>query len=249
MLMNASKNIQYPAPTGPYKVFVKDKGLWQKHDTARLQISLSNPKHTGKKFSALAEWAAARFDHVTLVVSDTLHRHNLALNLNLDHRAAYESALSQGDYWISQNQEALNVIPNRTVTRWDDWLSHPDFNEAHALMIKLYGEHDGVRVAVQEKAASFSGKRIEDLMDAFSPRAITDTSVRYIIEELAAFSLMFRGKRTIDIYPGDWFQDAFNVLKTVENMPLLSGFEKAECLRVDFVRNNAPRYASYQKAA
>jgi hypothetical protein len=60
---------------------------------------------------------------------------------------------------------------------------------------------------------------------------------------------MFREDRTIDIYPGDWFQDAINVLKAIENMPQLSGFEKAEYLRVDFVKNNAHHSHILQKAA
>ncbi len=47
---------------------------------------------------------------------------------------------------------------------------------------------------------------------------------------------MLRGCRAVDIYPGAWFKDIFDILKTVEN-PILSGFSAAECLRVDFVKN------------
>lgn len=247
--MNASKRqIQYAPQVGPYKVFVKDKGAWQTHDVARLQISVGNPKHDGEKFYALAEWAAARFDSIILIVSDTLQRHNLVLNMGLDDQQAHNVSLQQGDYWLSQNRAALDLMPQKTITKWNDWLNHADFNEAHALLLKLYDEHDGVKKAIQEKAALFSEKRIANLTNSFSAETITETSVRYIIEELSAFSLMFRGQRAIDVYPGAWFKDIFDVLKTVET-PLLSGFNKADCLRVDFVKNPASPYMSHEKAA
>lgn len=238
--MNAFKQIQYPPQTGPYKVFVKDKGLWKTHHDARLQISVGNPKHDGNKFFALAEWAAARFDHVTLIVSDTLQRHNIGFHGNYDEQRAYEVSLAQGDYWLSQNREALDVLPNKTVTRWNDWLNHPEYIAAHTVLKSLYENREDVRNAIKKKAQDFSERHIGSLAKEFSSERLMETSVNYILEEVAAFSLMFRTTKAIDIYPGAWFKDIFDVLKEIETEPLLSGFQSAECLRVDFVRNGLP---------
>lgn len=72
---------QFPAAAGPYKVVLNSPSIWRDYSTCRLQISVGKPKHEGDKFFALTEWAAARFDKVYLIVSDTLQRHNLALEI------------------------------------------------------------------------------------------------------------------------------------------------------------------------
>ncbi len=234
----SKKQIQYASQTGPYKVFVKDKGAWQMHDTARLQISVGNPKHDGNKFFALAEWASARFDHVILIISDTLQRHNIAFHGNYDQERAYEISLAQGDYWLYQNKEALDVLPNKTVTRWNDWLNHPEFKASHDVLKSLYENREDVRNAINKKAEDFSKRHMGSLAKEFSSERLMKTSVSYILEEVAAFSLMFRTIKAIDIYPGEWFRDIFDVLKKVESEALLSSFQSAECLRVDFVRNS-----------
>lgn len=237
MQKSVSKTIQYPSQTGPYKVFVKDKGLWQSHDTARLQISVGNPKHSGDKFFALTEWAAARFSHVTLIVSDTLQRHNIALYSNMDSENAYKLSLSQGDDWLSYNHKAIENIPNKTVTRWNDWLDRPGYDDIHTLIKTLYKSNADVQNVIQGRAMEFSARHAESLTGGPVETQRIETSTRYIIEEVAAFALMFQEERAIDIYPGTWFKDIFDVLKTLPDQPELLSFNNAECLRVDFIKN------------
>lgn len=244
MQKNAS-SIQYPPQTGPYKVFVKDKGLWQKHNIARLQISVGNPKHDGDKFFALAEWAAARFDHVVLIVSDTLQRHNIALQHKFDVEKAYDISLKQGDYWLAQNRKALDILPSKTITRWNDWINHPDYRDAYNALCALYANNANIRSTIDSKACEFAQRRIEGCSES----ALLETSIQYILEEVPAFALMFRSERAIDVYPGDWFNGIFEVLRNINDIPFLNGFEKAECLRVDFVRNKTFGGLLNQKAA
>ena len=236
--MLAFKQLQYPAQTGCYKVSVKDKGLWQCHRFARLQISMDNPKHTGDKFLALTEWAATRFEHVTLIVSDTLQRHNIASNNNLDLEEAYTISLAKGDDWISHNAAAINALPNKTITRWDEWLRDPQFKQTHNLLKYLYDNVEDFRYAVDKKALDFCKRHAANLTTEFVLANHLRASVDYILEELSAFSRMFATTKAIDIYPGEWFKDIFDVLKERSDAPLLSGFHTAECLRVDFIRNH-----------
>ena len=231
--MKNFKPIQYPAQTGAYKVFVKDKGLWQGHDTARLQISVGNPKHDGDKFFALTEWAAARFEKVILIVSDTLQRHNLSFYRDMNAAEAYQYSLDMGNYWLQKNQNAINLLPNKIVTRWNDWFYDPAYAGARNIIQMQFETNERLRATVETKALEFSSRHF----GLSNPQAV-QVSVNYILEELAAFSLMFSRERAIDVYPGSWFIDIIEVL-AISNTQLADAFCSAECLRVDFVKNKS----------
>jgi len=241
MRPNASKKkVQYPSQTGAYKVFVKDKSAWQDHSVARLQISVGNPKHTGDKFFALAEWAAARFDRVILIVSDTLQRHNIAVEYGISLDEAYQVSVLAGQRWLKENKAALdNFAPGQgRVTLWDDWMAHAYYAETLKEIRQLYGTSLAVRQAVNEKAESFCQRQASE--QSITQCRDFDSSVAYILEEVAAFAVMFKETRGIDVYPGAWFKEVFEAIAAVpEASQLMSGFSEVACLRVDFTRNKA----------
>ncbi len=246
--MSVSKVVQYPPQSGAYKVLVKDKGVWQGHSIARLQISVGNPKHEGDKFHALVGWAASRFDHVVFIVSDSLQRHNIALHQGLDGDDAYKISQEQGDIWLLQNRQAISQAPSMTLTRWDEWLAHPEYAKAYESLMNLYNSAPVLRDAVQAKALEFSQKYISaDANVAYVDRVVA-TSVTYILEEVAAFALMFRDK-AVDVYPGPWFKEIFDVIAGIDRSDIFAGFKEAQCLRVDFVRNKSHASAMPERCA
>lgn len=235
--------MQFPAQTGAYKVCAKDKSLWYKHNAARLQISVGNPKHEGEKLFALTEWAAARFGNITLVVSDTLQRYNLALDMGISLDDAYDVAHINGRKWLRDNARALEAftLPQRVVTVWDDWTtSHTDYTAAREELDILFNTHDGLKSAITQKAREFCERR----KNGHCCDKALETSIAYILEEVAAFSVMFRHTQAIDIYPGAWFKEIFAEITTLPTSPLMAGFKTAECLRVDFTRNKAHQPAN-----
>lgn len=239
MRQNASKkNIQYPPQTGAYKVFVKDKSVWQDHSVARLQISVGNPKHTGDKFFALTEWAAARFDRVILIVSDTLQRHNIAVEHDITLDEAYQVSVLAGQRWLKENKAALdNLAPSqRVITMWDEWIMQPDYVGTLKEVQGLYQTVPTVRQMVDEKAVSFCQRPTSE--DSIAQCRTLESSVTYIIEEVAAFAVMFKETRAVDIYPGAWFKEVFEAIaQAPESSERMSGFTNTACLRVDFTRN------------
>jgi len=243
MPQNASSkhNTQYAPQTGPYKVMVKDKGIWQRHHSARLQISVGNPKHEGEKFFALAEWAAARFDHITVIVSDTLQRHNLALRQGLSPDEALRQSYALGTRWLEANKLALALMPQARITRWNDWLDHSEHNTYLELITSLYQDKTKTRESINEKAREFTTKHAINDGSVNNIDLWHDTSVHYILEELAAFALMFSETKAVDVYPGSWFSDVFEALALdarARNLDALRIFGSPECVRVDFVKNH-----------
>lgn len=235
--MNASKkHLQFPAPTGAYKVFVKDKGLWQKFSHARLHISIGNPKHDGEKFYALAEWAAKRFERITLIVSDTVQRHNITLRTGRNASEARALALHMGDQWIMRNTPAIELFSNVEITRWDDWLDQPAYEPIYDALLETFATDANLRATIRAKAIAFTKreKQIDDNNLAFQA---VNTSITYILEEIAAFALMFSKDNAVDVYPGEWFNDIFVAVSERNISPLLTSLEDVHCLRVDFTRN------------
>lgn len=241
MRPNASKkNLQYPSQTGAYKVFVKDKSVWQNHSVARLQISVGNPKHTGDKFFALTEWAAARFDQVILIVSDTLQRHNIAVEHDITLDEAYQVSVLAGQRWLKENKAALdNLSPSqRVITMWDEWMMHPQYAETLKEVRGVYENSDIVRQTVNEKAQSFCMRSASE--QSIAQCRDFESSVTYILEEVAAFAVMFKETRAVDIYPGAWFKEVFEAIVHVQGgIGSMVGFTDVSCLRVDFVKNKA----------
>jgi tRNA-dependent cyclodipeptide synthase len=232
--MNVSnkKKIQYPPQTGPYKVCVKDKNTWSDHHTARLQISLGNPKQDGIKMLTLTQWAAARFDKVIFIVSDTLQRHNLALRHGISLADAHDLALTQGHEWMARNKDAINSVPNRVVTVWDEWLARPAFAATRQEIDAVYDSNAAFKEAVVAKARQFSSRH-----DPQYGEAALETSIEYILEEMAAFGIMFKETQAADFYAGTWLREIFSVLAPLPLPELLNGFAKVDFAEVDFARN------------
>lgn len=233
--------LQYPPQNGPYRTIIKGKNLWRGHKTARFQLSMGNPKQDGDKFAALSEWAALRFDRVILIVSDSLQRHNIAADIGVSHDKAHLIALHAGQEWLSRNMRSIQSLPAFELTFWDDWLLHPRYPEARAAIDGLYAVHGEFRSAVERKVDVFCVRHGHgDKMKA--------ASREYLLEELAAFSIMFRDTPAADFYAGTALNDLFAIIADVSGNSLLSGFKAAYVSEVDFVRNSQ-FYARNNRAA
>jgi tRNA-dependent cyclodipeptide synthase len=230
------KKFPFPAPSGPYKVEVAS-GDWKPFKAARLQISMNNPKHAGEKFFAQAEWAAARFDKVQLIVSDTLHRYNIMGSHSVDDKTAHDLALQIGNDWISDNATAIALLPNHEITRWDDWLTHQNFVTAHGQVLDCYAKDSTFAAEVERTVSNFM------LRKADMPIEKRETQIRlsraYLLEELAAFALMQDSAPMIDVRPGSPLKPVLDLLKSGAIAGAPAGCEKLNSVVIDFTKNKA----------
>lgn len=226
MRPSVCKSDQYPAPRGPYKVQV-NAGAWRDFPAARFQISMKNPKHAGAKFYAQCEWAAQRFGHVQLVVSDTLHRHNIMASHGAGPGIAWRLAERLGDSWMAENAEAIALLPSFEVTRWDQWLFHPDFAHVHA-QVAAAARHGAFAVALREFAHGFVRGR---------EGACAAHSENYLVEEIAVFAIQSMERGMVDIRPGSPLKRILDLAAITPGMP--EGVRRINSVVVDFVRNGA----------
>lgn len=153
---------------------------------------------------ATVEWCAARFDHVEVCVSDTSQRYNIMFDEGLDEAAAFKKSLEAGNGWIARHAPMLKALPKYHMKRWEDWRARPDFKDRLMSVMQAYDGHsafrqsiDGTVMQAWERKSKSAG-----IMDAARRSAFIDLSYRYILEELAVFSMRFEDFHAIDVYPG-----------------------------------------------
>ena len=233
--MSGFKSIQYPAPTGPYKVTLKNSIGWQGAGEVRLQISIGNPGTEGEKFCALCEWAAARIARVVLVVSDTLQRYNVMSETLADHERALVVSRRSGDAWLARNSVAIGLLGNKaSVTRWEEARLHQETAPAETRLRELYECDTAFKSALDSTVQSFATLSCRDLG---SERSIYEVhSKAFLIEELAVFSWLCM-RPGVDAYAGSWMQGVFNALREHEGS-FFDAYRK-DWMQVDFTRNKA----------
>lgn len=222
-----------------YRVNIKDKSNWHGFDCCRIPISVGGPKHEGNKFKATIEWAKKRFKDIEIHVGDTLQRHNIILQENISQETAYKKSKRLGDEWIERNMSTINLLKddeqiNWKMYRWDDWIHRKEFPTYKKEIDTLMTTCPEFKESIEEQVAIFWNRK----KDYFSPREKKKfelNSTKYLLEESAVFSIMFKEKTAVDIYPGT-FLLPFVKLKDASNLNLPDGFSKSKFTRIDFNR-------------
>ena len=210
------KNINYPQPSGTYKICINRKAPWRNYETCRLQISVGKPRYEGEKFRALCEWASHRFGHVIYIVSDTLQRHNILYETGCSPAVAWKLSRHAGDAWLARNGAAMSLSRNADIVRWDDLLHHPAF-----MPLTPMPDLEGALAATIGDFWRRHGH------DGNPTPLFTRHSRAFLLEELGVFSFLFDDP-AIDIYAGSWFEELMRVQ-----------FPLKDYLAVDYTRNKA----------
>lgn len=234
--MRGSKN-EFPPQTGAYAVKVKSGAGWRDFDTARLQISVGQDSHEGDKLDATLDWCKHRFDHVIVCVNDTLQRFNGQFE-GMSQDDAFRRAQSLGDRWITNHGPKVMTLPSAELHRWEHWRSRPDFMKAMVQTRSLFATNAEFRDAIAANIKDFwmRRKRRGGLSDDHRFSEFARLSEQYLLEETAVFSLMFKDKQAVDIYPGSVLLPCVIFAgRDVDGAP--DGLGKGAFTRIDFARN------------
>lgn len=233
-LNNNIKN-SYTPQTGSYKVKPKHGDDWKKFDHVRLQISVGQQYHEGEKLKATIDWAVARFKTVTVCVNDTLQRNTISFTEKITPSLAVTKAKLAGDSWITRNQERLNHS-SITIKRWDEWINHSDYRDIYQELDHVYRTNNRFSSALKENINDFWQRR-SDIDSATYSRerypTFYEASRDYLLEEGAAFILMSKIKKGIDVYPGTILKCFTEMKQDIKHGEL---FER-NFLRIDFSKN------------
>lgn len=235
-------SMQYPAQTGLYKIVVKSEQSPDKlydYKDVRLQISVGQKYHEGEKFEATIEWCRHRFGHVQICVNDTLQKYNHMFDYGLSNNAAEHKSMLQGLSWVQRNRDVIKRLPSFELVHWSSWLEHPDYTPIKQKIDELYNFNSRFHLAIntnidlvwQRKVKKFPDLYTEDKFPLFHR-----LSKDFLLEEAAAFSIMFDQMEAIDIYPGTIHLGAM-AFQGCDGTSVPSGLTKGHFCRIDFARN------------
>ena len=242
-----------------YKVKVKNGAGWRAFDTARIHISVGQQYHEGEKFKATVDWAKDRFERVIICVNDTLQRSTvdwakdrferviICVNDTLQRHnmeeimtpaEAFLAAEAAGREWIERNISQIRRLPRYEIKRWEEWRSHADYQDELDRMVNAYHNNPAFTRQVEEEVQAFwdRHKKHDPALSEDGFAAFRTHSTTYLLEECAAFQIMFCRNKGVDIYPGSTLLPC-----KISN---ISGLGDRGYTRIDFSRIEAASSAA-----
>ena len=196
-------------------------------NTALIGVSLGNRAYENNKLKSLVAWATQHFETVTIMLADSLQRHNIMFQENVDEKQAYDIAISRGDAWLSRNADAIDGIP---VMRWDSLKDRDEVTPHRRAFEDLYETSPSFQHAVNKKLRGFYTVLHDRDPQKFSWdkfKDFYDFSKKYLLEEAAVDTYFDREIDGPVLYPGD--------LSFILGGP--EGFQKKEkLLRFSFIK-------------
>lgn len=218
--------------TDEYSIKVKNGAGWRDFNVARMHISVGQSKHEGKKLRAALDWASENFERVIICVNDTLQRHNIEFQ-GKKPDAAMAFSEAAGREWIERNLHVVRKLPRFELIRWESWRAHQDYSAHLRRMEALYDTEPSFRLEVDSEIRSFWHRRGNELPGSFED--FEKFSKRYLLEECAAFQIMYERDAAADVYPGT------TLLPTTAQAVLSP--DRSRFTRIDFRRQQRIRAA------
>ncbi len=172
-------------------------------NTGYMGISLHSRNHQGESLEAMVDWASQQgFKRFRIGLSDTLNRFNYVQENNIPPQQAFSMATLAGDEWLEKNQHILGKLSMPfDVVRWSHWLNEheQEVEENREIFNVALETNPEFRKSVMADVHAFSlRKNGYPETDASK----IGTSVKYLIEELAVYSVILRELPATTIYPG-----------------------------------------------
>lgn len=211
-----------------------------------LAISVGQKYHEGDKLSSTIELInKSGFSSCTIMLGDTLQRHNLT-DCPCE-VSAREKANSLGDSWLDRNRELLDSInPKLDVIRWDDIIDSEEYYNERKRIEHEYNINEEYKKCINSTVFTFLQRRVNngkpfDIEDSFY------RGLEYLIEECPAIMPLW-AKQGYDfiIYP----QPMSQAMKATYNIFVKPNFDKANWLSLRFKKSsNSSNDIPYLKTA
>ena len=212
-----------------YKIRARSKWNWKDFDTVRMEISVGQEYHEGEKLRLTMDWARENFKHKVLILGDTTQRFNTMFKTACSEEEAVKITRRLGDEWLERNKSHLYDIQ---ITRWDDWKSHPDYEETYAAVCKLYDTHKPFHLALLNASQEYWLR--QNLPEKEKERFFM-LSKQYLLEETAIFAVAYGEIGGISAYPGSYLElwEMF-IGQTSQDFP--KGLSKGYWARLSFTK-------------
>jgi len=149
-------------------------------------ISVGQPYHEFEKFEATINLINKSFKQCTIVVGDTLQRHNIATRYDVSLEKAHIMAKKTGDAWINRNAPFYQrlTIPY-SIIRWDHWLHSSHYPINREKIDKLYEINPVYKRAFDLNIENFLNRCKERGDKIIDETLLKNNCLNYLKEECA----------------------------------------------------------------
>lgn len=168
-------------------------------------VSLRNPAFFSEdKFRSLVRWTARVIAAPTIVIFDSLERHNFWLDEARGSADAYEDALILWGQRIEAELQMQTDSLSSAICCWSSLKASQEreFQLALAQVQSAWDDSEILRRTIVEDVDDFFTRIGHRLRASFSCADARDHCVNYILEEIAACQVLSRRGLTISVYPG-----------------------------------------------
>lgn len=222
-----------------YKIRARSKWPWRGFDTVRLPVSVGQDYHEGAKLAATTDWARQHFKNKIIILGDAPQRYNLMFKHGYSEEMAMAAALKAGNEWLARNRPYLHGL---TITRWDDWKTHPEYQAAQSRINMLYTINADVHAALHTASTALWERRYAA---AGGKEQFFALSEKYLLEETAVFATAYNAIEGISAYPGD-FLKIWEIFVDKKGADIPAGLNKAHCVRISFEKLKSPQAYALQ---
>lgn len=221
-----------------YNISASGNARWHNCQRAMISISQGNRNLAGDKFEALLSWAYTRFQEIIINVSDTLSRHNLIAD-GYSEPLAESMSERHGNIWLKEHHHIIKPHNDKIIAihRWNDWRRHSSYDEISNQIHKFYLDDTGLTKAVNDDCEMFLLRKIEQGYENIEHHRTC--SRNYLLEELAAYTIIGRQYQANRIYPAKDLK-CFEYMRSSCSIPLsLKGLELTTHIHASFKKKGS----------
>ena len=216
-----------------------------------LTISVGQEAHEGEYFRSTVALINKSFASCTMMIDDSLQRHSMVLELDIDADAYHEKSVIEGDLWLERNKHYYEQLDNlKIIHRWDELLNHPMYEQYQAEILRELDNNLEYMKAFDESIKQFLTrytKRISDIA-VFDLVRARKLCFDYLVEECTAMRLWPEFACHFEVYPGPRNQ-AMSKTHELFVLPQYPDYLHAVALKFINKKQFKPQLASSQKMA
>ncbi|KTD23916.1 hypothetical protein [Legionella maceachernii] len=182
------------------KAILKSKHNLTHGSKTIITISVGQPNHEGDKLLSTLIAANKQFSFIRIMVCDSLQRHTMKITSPLSIEELHDISVQLGSEWIERNNMYIKAltVPYH-ISRWDEWLYHPDFNYKQRVISDLYLNDSSFKSSILDTVNEFITRNPERLL--VDSQTAFNLSRDYLLEECAVMLLLADEEFEYEIYP------------------------------------------------
>lgn len=176
--------------------------LINKNSSCVVPISVGQYYHEGEKFIVTLKEIEKNFENATILICDSLQRHNIKIGKNCSDEKALKIANNNGLEWRKRYEKIINNLTiNTRIMHWDEFINSPNYNYYYSKINLYYNSDCEFKTVVKQTIGKYLTRKYKKLQITENYRSEEKYCLDYLKEECAV-RLMYKDFRfNYHVYP------------------------------------------------